>query len=309
MSRAPLRTRLLGAAIMASLGAVAAAASNDVWAVGNFLPDTPTSNQDATLTLANHYDGTRWSAVPTPNAGPNFNTLFGVAARDGRAWAVGVRQDSNDRDRGLIEAWDGSRWSIVSAPQPGPSRDLFFGVSALSASDVWAVGDQQGSDGRFETLVEHWDGHTWSVVPTPRHGSASTLLDGIAAGDGQLWAVGETDDAVLGARPLVERFHDGAWTSVDLPAAGSNFTSLFGVAVFHHQEWAVGTSLDLSSGNEQTLILRGENGSWSAVNGPNPGSDDNILGAIAGTGDTVWAVGHDKNGGSRQTLIERHQDR
>jgi hypothetical protein len=33
-------------------------------------------------------------------------------------------------------------------------RDLLFGVSA-APFDVWAVGDQQSSDGVFQTLVEH----------------------------------------------------------------------------------------------------------------------------------------------------------
>ena len=55
----------------------------------------------------------------------------------------------------------------MSLPQPGSMRNILFAASAVSTSDVWAVGDQQGSDGTFGTLVEHWDGHTWSVVPTP----------------------------------------------------------------------------------------------------------------------------------------------
>ena len=79
-----VRSPLLGTSDN-SLGAVAASAPDDVWAVGNFLPDTASSNQDATLTLAAHFDGKTWSAVPTPNAGPNFNTLFGVAAAGGQA--------------------------------------------------------------------------------------------------------------------------------------------------------------------------------------------------------------------------------
>ncbi|HYS34854.1 MAG TPA: alkaline phosphatase family protein, partial [Pseudonocardiaceae bacterium] len=68
-----------------TFGAVAPVSPKDVWAVGNFLPDTPSSNPDATLSTAAHFDGTRWTSTPTPNTGPNFNTLFGVAAVPGRA--------------------------------------------------------------------------------------------------------------------------------------------------------------------------------------------------------------------------------
>jgi Phosphoesterase family len=341
-----------------SLGAVATGGPNDVWAVGNFLPDTATSNQDATLPLAVHYDGSRWSVTPTPNVGPNFNTLFGVAASGGRAWAVGVALDNAFRNRALIEAWDGSRWTVAANPQPGSVRDQLFGVSAASAGDVWAVGDQQGTDGTFRTLVEHWNGTAWSVVPSPnpgvsgnelyavtalapddvwavgqqlgrgdpdqaliehwdgsrwrvvpspRHGSASAALYGVAGSDGQVWAVGETDDSVAGARPLVEQLHDGAWRTVDLPAAGSIFTNLWGVTVAGGSVWAVGTYVVPSTGNNGTLILRGERGTWSVVQGPDPGPGGNILAGVVAAGDTVWAVGHYHDGG-RKTLIERHQE-
>ena len=52
-----------------SLGAVAGSSPSDVWAVGNFLPDTASSNQDATLSLTDHFDGTTWTAVPTASTG------------------------------------------------------------------------------------------------------------------------------------------------------------------------------------------------------------------------------------------------
>jgi hypothetical protein len=345
-----------------SLGAVAASSPSDVWAVGNFLPDTAASNQDATLSLANHFDGKTWSAVPTPNSGPNFDTLFGLAAKGGRAWAVGVSLDSAFQDRALIEAWDGSRWSIVDSPQPGSQRDILFAASAISTSDVWAVGDQEGANGKFETLtehfdgsrwsvvpspdpgstgnhlygvtavgpndvwavgerlgstgpdqalVEHWNGRRWSVVPSAGHGTASGMLFSVAAGDGSVWAVGETDDAVAGARPLVERLDGTTFQNVALPAsAGSIFTSLFGVTVSDDTVWAAGTFEDVASGNEEPLILRGDGGVFHVVNGPTPngtaGSD--IIGGIAATGDTVWAVGAYDTGGNRLTLAQFHQE-
>jgi hypothetical protein len=170
-----------------SLGAVAASAPDDVWAVGNFLPDTATSNQDATLSLANHFDGKTWSVVATPNTGADFDTLFGVAAKGGKAWAVGVRLNSDFQDRALIEAWDGAHWTIADSPQPGSERNILFGASATSTSDVWAVGDQEGSNGRFETLVEH-------------------LASVTAVGD-TVWAVGLYDTG--GSRlTLAQRHHE-----------------------------------------------------------------------------------------------------
>jgi hypothetical protein len=127
-----------------SLGAVAGSSPSDVWAVGDFLPDDPNSNQDATLTLAEHYDGNTWSVVPTPNTGSNFNSFYGGTASQGQAWAVGEYLDNQYRDRALIEAWNGKTWTIANNPQPGSQRDMLFGASALSPKDVWVVGDQEG---------------------------------------------------------------------------------------------------------------------------------------------------------------------
>jgi hypothetical protein len=97
--------------------------------------------------------------------------------------------------------------------------------------------------------------------------------------------------------------------NVPVPAsAGSIFTSLWGVAESHGTVWVVGTFEDLTSRNQEPLILRGDGGRFSVINGPTPngtaGSD--ILGGFATTGGTVWAVGTYDTGGNRLTLTQRH---
>jgi hypothetical protein len=70
---------------------------------------------------------------------------------------------------------------------------MLFSVSAPSPSDVWAVGQQQVTeDGPFSTLVEHWDGDTWSVVPAANPGSSgNSFYTVLAQGPGKVWAVGQ----------------------------------------------------------------------------------------------------------------------
>ena len=69
-----------------SLNAVAEIASNDVWAVGGV--SNPSTNQ--VQPLAEHFNGTTWSVVPTPLwPRENFFTgVSGVSAND--VWAVGT---------------------------------------------------------------------------------------------------------------------------------------------------------------------------------------------------------------------------
>jgi hypothetical protein len=336
-----------------SFGGVAAVSGSDIWAVGNYLPDTPGSNQDATLSLAEHFDGDHWTWTPTANVGPNFNTLFGVAAVPGHAWAVGVAEDSTFHARALIESWNGSAWQVATTPRLNTQRDLLFSATATGAGDVWAVGEQQDLAGRFATLAEHYDGHGWSVVPTPNPGTSGNHLDAVAADgpddvwavgqrndatsdgplvehwDGRQWsvvpvassggavldavtvhgdevlAVGQTDNAIAQARPLIVSVHNGHADSSVLGTTGSSFSNMTGVVATDQTDWAVGTFFDATSGNQDTLVLRHDGGGWHAVPAPSPGTGDAILGAVAATGDDVWAVGTAETD-SRDPLVQRH---
>src|SRR5438876_9615088 len=69
-----------------SLSSVAAVADSDVWAVGWAF----NAQLAAYRTVTEHWNGTRWSLVRSPNATNGYNLLNGVgvvAAND--VWAVG----------------------------------------------------------------------------------------------------------------------------------------------------------------------------------------------------------------------------
>jgi hypothetical protein len=70
-----------------NLAAVSAGTPTDAWAVGDYYPQgSPT----VLANLAEHWDGTSWTAYPLPNVGPNGNTLLGVSDEpNGNTWAVG----------------------------------------------------------------------------------------------------------------------------------------------------------------------------------------------------------------------------
>jgi hypothetical protein len=276
-----------------SLGAIAGSSSSDVWAVGNYLPDAPNSNQDATLTFAEHYDGKTWSVVRTPNSGPNYDTLWGVTDSAGQAWAVGVTMSDHYQDRALVEHWNGTSWSVTDVPQPGKQRDILFSASSTSPTDVWAVGDQEGSDGRFETLAEHFDGHAWSVVPTPDPGGAGNHLYGVdAVSPDNVWAVGQQlSGAGTADQGLVEHWDGSHWSVVDLPASPAN-VMLHAVAVSGGQVFAVGESDSPAAG--QALIMHEAGGHWSTEHLPSlPSNASNWanLWSVAAAGGAVYAVG------------------
>lgn len=173
-----------------SLSSVAAVGDNDVWAVGwAFNPQL-----NAYRTVTEHWNGTRWSLVRSPNATNGYNFLNGVAVvASNDVWAVG-----NDGSLATLAIhWDGASWSVVPAPDfdPNATNQVLIGIVALSSRDVWTAGQYivpiQGS--AQHTLTENWDGSNWNFVPSPTAQNSNNRLHGITATPGgTLWAVGTT---------------------------------------------------------------------------------------------------------------------
>lgn len=321
------------------LNSVAIITAADAWAVGG--------HSNPNDTLIDHWDGQSWSVVASPNPG-SAQELLGVSASGPNdVWAVGYQDVEGGLDQPLVEHWDGTAWSVTPTPNVGPDTRL-EGVSAISATDAWAVGQQQngtasagretsgtssdsgsgkssntGSEGPF-TVIEHWDGHAWSLVPTPSLPTPEGLsavggdgpddvwavgFDGGAAlaehWDGQSWSivpagvgrlaavavVSAADAWVVGAStsPLVERWNGKAWSAVANPnPPGSNV--LLGVAALSDSDvWAVGESAGPSA--NETLVEHWDGVAWSIAPSPSPDHDDRLA-AVAGAGpDDIWAVG------------------
>ena len=66
-------------------------------------------------------------------------------------------------------------FALASHPDTnGQYLDQFLGVAAISASDVWVVGADEPSN-TPQTLIHHWDGTAWSVVPSPNSATGGYL--------------------------------------------------------------------------------------------------------------------------------------
>ncbi len=277
---------------------VGGVASNDMWAVGAYGTLGVTDWQ-----LIEHWNGTTWSLAASPTlTTPNELLAVGAVATrfaPGDVWAVGG-YDSGGQS--LIEHWNGLSWSVVPNPNPG-TLNRFLGVAAISSSNVWAVG-YFFVDGNSvsRTLVEHWDGAGWSVVPSPNLGTGYNQLNAVTAVPGspnELWAVG-----TAGSSTLILHWDNNQWTITSSPNPGTN-PQLYSVAAISTGDvWAVG----YTGGNSGPLTLTEHwNGStWSAVTSPNPSPTQNhLFGVTALATNNVWAVGDfiNTNIGNLQTLI------
>jgi len=250
----------------------------------------------------------QWSVVPSPNGSStsNLSAVAAVSAND--VWAVGSSGNQRSGAQTLIEHWNGSSWSVVTSPNPGSIYNTLYGVTVISAANVWAVGYYVNTTGVTQTLIEHWNGTSWSVVKSPSPATGNNELFSVsAASASSIWTVGfltnNTSQTPVD-QTLIEHWNGSSWSVMKSPNPGSSSDHLNGVAAVSTSDvWAVGNG-KTSSG--KTLIEHWNGSSWSVVTSPSPGSGGDLRAVAAVSAGNVWAVGYySPNSSSIQTLVER----
>jgi hypothetical protein len=343
-----------------TLSDVTVLSSTNAWAVGEYTLD----GYGAVRTLIQHYDGTAWTIVPSPNRllgtdRNQINTLLGVTAiTSSDVWAVGYTVSLDNPYQTLTMHWNGAAWSIVGSPNytfPGAYNTL-LDVSATGPDDVWAVGGSSLGSGSSRGLLLHFNGTAWSLQAGPPGVEfwASSARNGIVAlSAGNVWAVGDYDawhfDGIAWTVPAA-----GAQFAADVHATGPDTVWAVGSFIadpysggvrypigyhFTGSSWQQHHAADLEPGafngvavrasddviavgysGRFTYALRWNGTSWQplAAGNANPAPNTNlaianVLLAVAHTGGTTWAVGYYYNGtnsgtdsGVQRTLIERY---
>lgn len=190
----------------ATLTAVAPISQSDVWALGYQRRPNATG-------LAMHWDGTRWKQFDVPQSA---GLLDVAAVASDNVWAVGgidTRDGGSTTGRKPVAAhWDGKSWQDSPIPARGQQSGL-SAVAAISADDVWAIGNADDKTGR--PFIVHWDGSAWQDVTTPAvPGADGVLLRDIAvvAAD-DIWVVGASH-AGTGRQPLFLHWDGHQWSVI-----------------------------------------------------------------------------------------------
>ena len=312
---------------------VRAFSPTDAWTVGERFQETVKGRD---FTLAEHWDGTAWTQVATPDVGNHDNRLFavdGVAPDD--VWAGGGFDTADLRFRPQMMHWDGSTW--VRSPLPVPRLCFDCGIKSLAAfgpDDVWAAGFLFREDGGAEhAFFEHWDGDRWSVVPATQDRGV-TDLNAIGGSSGtDVWAVGTRGVY----RPLALHYDGTAWSEVPVPRpARAGFTGVYasspsnalavgyahGAGFAEHWDGASWQPVDVDDPDGSTLydvdgtsardawavgeipykslIVHWDGSDWTRVDSPSPHGDSALYDVSADRRDDAWAVG--TNGHNSITL-------
>jgi hypothetical protein len=250
-----------------------------------------------------------WTTVPSPNEIPGDNYLYGAdASAASNVWAVGVvYPPRGGTSRGLVLRYDGTAWRSV--PRTGlPGDEALRGVDAVSATDVWVVGDHRAGIGGYGTMAARWNGTTWTREPTPNGNTGSfNSLYGVAAAGGTVWAVGTYVDpsSSVNRRKLILQRVGGSWRVSAAPRVATSERLTAVDATGPADAWAVGSaSSDVQSAPLAPLALRWNGTSWVSMVLPAPASIA-LSGVDARTPSDVWAVGSSSDAAGPQPYVAR----
>jgi hypothetical protein len=238
------------------LDGVAVVSTNDVWAVGS--KEVGGGSRDHSL--IEHWDGTRWRAVPIPDpAGVDFLHKAAVVSADD-VWAVGTYAP-NLQSLPLAMHWNGRRWSQFPVPAHPTLSTVLSDVVALASNDVWAVGQafDPSVPSRSEVFTVHWNGRAWQRVRAQDTGrfNADGFATVTAIAPNDIWAIG--NDVAHGEQTLVEHWDGRSWIIVPAP---DSFLMNDAAAVASDDVWAVGWMISSS------IIQHWDGSSWSVVPSP-----------------------------------------
>jgi hypothetical protein len=215
-------------ATASELNGVSCVSGSACTAVGDY-----TNSSGRRLTLAERWNGTKWSIEPSPNVGSDDNELQGVSCPSASACtAVGdfyaVKAAAT---KTLAERWNGSTWSLQSSPSAAATDSDLRGVSCPSAIACVAVGDYGSGPGVW---IERWNGSRWSTQSAPNP-TGSTLY-GVSCISGSACTAVGNHQSNTQLVPLAERWNGIKWsqehplTPPDLAPTSSGESFLRGVS-------------------------------------------------------------------------------
>ncbi len=289
------------------LSSVAAISTTNMWAVGYYTDPSTSTNQ----ALTEQWNGTSWTVVPAAQLA-TANVLTGVVTipKSTNLWAVGYTTDpSTGISQTLIEQWNGTAWTVIPSVNVGTGSNFLTGVTVVKANNAWAAGYYVSSTGIDQTLIEHYNGTSWSVVASPNPGMNSDVLTAINAhAANKIWVVGyDTNSSTGYEHTLIERWLGKNWQVIPSPNGGAGNSVLNAVIRVPNldQMWAVGSAY--RSGAQHTLVEHWDGRTWAVIASASPtGTTVTLTGLAALSYTSMWAVGYytDPTSGLSLTLTE-----
>lgn len=258
---------------VASMDAMAASTTNDVWAVGHKAGrlyktpgDGPGEHTQGELPATMHWDGSAWTEIAVPPAPGRSSTLWGVSSRGGETWAVGWYEDKVGElkqaggglplelvhDGPIALRWDGKKWVDMAPRNAGGGGTALLAVLVLGPDDVWVLGSTSPSNDpnkneHLGTYLAHWDGEGWRRLATPHGPQWGSLTSVGGTADDDLWLGGSSPDGL--GYPETAHWDGQQWT-------------VYGPDTFAVDEQATGRPNGELGASEPTVVAASPTDVW-----------------------------------------------
>jgi hypothetical protein len=196
------------------------------WCMATGTRTVKSTNQN--VTLAESWNGTRWTSQPTVNQPDSTGTNIESLACPTTSMCIAVGSYETGADTAtwtFSETWNGTQWTVQSVPSPSNAQNDLNSVSCTSPTACTAVGGY-GLNGDEVPLTEFWNGTRWTIQPNPTPPATNniTALFGTSCPAKNICiAVGYSQNASTNFEsPLVETWNGNHWTVQHSPGLGPN---------------------------------------------------------------------------------------
>jgi hypothetical protein len=156
----------------------------------------------------------------------------------------------------------------------------------------------------------HFDGSTWTVVPTPNVNSFGSSLHAVdATAPADVWGVGHYITEKGRSKQLILHYDGTAWSVVPSPNPKHTSRALDGIVAvnFRTDAWAVGWTQS-GSGNVRPLVEHWDVSEWSDAAVPGPPESGELFDIDRSVDDRIVAVGVQNTGTSSKAFALQLKD-
>ena len=193
--------------------------------------------------IALRWNGQKWRRLD-PKLGSRESALTAAhAAPGGKLWAVGWKERSDGEFRPVVLRRNSGGWKTIAVDHITPGISILSDVHFAATDDGWITGYviERGTS-RYDALLQHWDGSSWTSVPLPWADSDSRIVRAVTSDElGNVWLAGvRLANGSTDGRGFVASRIDDVWTLQELDVPGHIQSDLRDIALTNDGAIAVG---------------------------------------------------------------------
>lgn len=253
---------------------------------------------------AERWNGKSWTVKTLPTTKYAYDSELDSVSCATSTWcmAVGQYADEGFDPAGLAEKWDGVSWRVQSMPEPSSASAVYiYSVSCTSPTSCMAAGETgsvQPSGWLDEPLIEHWNGSSWRILPTPNLSMGGQLEAVSCRYANRCTAVGYVmtkSPFPAGPpypAPLAERWNGNKWVQQPMSTPSDAYTTDLQAVSCPSLTECVAVGFKQIQGLVYEPMVQAWNGTkWSVKSAPMPSTESRLTSVSCPSATACTAIG------------------